>query len=240
MKQRTLNSNAIKLIAIAAMTIDHLAWVAFPGYSREVLPMLLHMIGRLTCPIMCYCVAEGYHHTRDVNRYTARLFGFALVSHFAYRFAALNPAGGGGVLNQTSVMWSLAWGLVMLRVEGSERIRHAGVKALLILLICAVSFPSDWSCVAALWILVVGSNRGNFRAQVLWMSLYGAIYAAVYFFAIDRAYGLIQLAFALAFPILRLYNGQRGKRPRLNRWLKWFFYIYYPLHLALLGLLARL
>ena len=38
MEQRKgLDSNAIKLIAILAMTIDHIAWAAFPGYPREAL-----------------------------------------------------------------------------------------------------------------------------------------------------------------------------------------------------------
>ena len=75
---------------------------------------------------MCYFVAEGYHHTRDIRKYTARMFLFAVISHFAYVFASADFAGwrsfipfsSGRVLNQTSVMWSLAWGLVMLRVAG--------------------------------------------------------------------------------------------------------------------------
>ena len=58
--KKGLTSNAIKLIAIAAMTIDHVAWWLFPGYPRAALPLLMHIIGRLTCPIMCYFVAEGY------------------------------------------------------------------------------------------------------------------------------------------------------------------------------------
>lgn len=69
-------------------------------------------------------IAEGYYHTRDLNRYTLRLFVFAVISHFAYIFASQDfvdarsfiPFYYGGILNQTSVMWSLAWGLVMLRV----------------------------------------------------------------------------------------------------------------------------
>ena len=73
--KKLLSANTIKLIAIAAMTLDHIAWWLFPGYPREALPLLLHMIGRITCPVMCYFIAEGYHHTRDIHRYTRRLFG---------------------------------------------------------------------------------------------------------------------------------------------------------------------
>ena len=131
--KKTLDSNAIKLVAIAAMTVDHVAWWLFPGYPRAVLPLAMHIIGRLTCPIMCYFVAEGYHHTRDIRKYTARMFLFAVISHFAYVFASADFAGwrsfipfsSGRVLNQTSVMWSLAWGLVMLRVVHDRRLRPA-------------------------------------------------------------------------------------------------------------------
>ena len=118
-EKRGLDSNAVKLIAIAAMTIDHIAWALWPGYPHELLPLLMHLIGRVTCPVMCFFIAEGYHYTRDVNKYTLRLFAFALVSHFCHIFFSNDfvdwhsfiPFYYGQALNQTSVMWPLAWGL---------------------------------------------------------------------------------------------------------------------------------
>lgn len=243
-ERKILNSNAIKIIAIIAMTIDHIAWMLFPGYPADAVPIILHIIGRLTCPIMCYFIAEGYHYTKNINKYTTRLFLFAFISHFAYVFASENyvdwksfiPFYYGDLLNQTSVMWSLAWGLVMLRVVNSEKIRQ-GAKIILILLICLISLPSDWSCIASLCILAFGTNRGNLKKQMLWMIFYVAIYAVVYFFAIDKVYGIIQMAVVLSVPILIMYNGQRGKNPKVNKIMKWLFYIYYPLHLLIIGIL---
>lgn len=106
---------------------------------------------------------------------------------------------------------------------------------LLILLICAVSFPSDWSCIAALCILAFGTNRGDSRAQMTWMLAYVAMYAAVYALALDAVYGVLQMAVALSIPILLQYNGQRGASPRRNAVMKWLFYLYYPAHLFLIG-----
>lgn len=240
---KPLNSNMIKLIAIAAMTIDHIAWLVFPGYPRAGLPVLMHIIGRITCPVMCYCVAEGYHYTKDIGRYTRRLFIFAFISHFAYIFASNDfidwksfiPFYYGNVLNQTSVMWSLAWGLVMLRVVNSRSIKNNAIKTLLVILICFISLPSDWSCIASLCILAFGTNRGNFRVQMLWMIFYVAIYSTVYFFAIDKVYGVLQMAVILSIPVILMYNGQRGSNRRINNILKWLFYIYYPLHLFIIG-----
>ena len=241
--KKGLNSNALKMIAIIAMTIDHIAWLVFPDYPHEVLPVILHTIGRLTCPIMCYFIAEGYHYTKNIRKYTCRLFVFAVISHFAYIFASADfvdrksfiPFYYGNILNQTSVIWPLAWGLVMLRIVKSEKIPKQWVKTVLILLICLVTFPSDWSCIASLCILAFGTNRGKLRTQSMWLIIYVAIYATVYCFAIDRVYGLVQMGVVLAIPFIKLYNGERGKNPHVNKIMKWFFYIYYPLHLAILG-----
>lgn len=243
MKKR-LNANTIKVLAIFAMTIDHIAWMLFPGYSTEPLPICLHIIGRITCPIMCYFIAEGYHYTKNVNKYTKRLFLFAFLSHFAYVFASADfvdwksfiPFYYGDVLNQTSVMWALAWGLIMLRVANSKNIKQ-GIKPLVIIVICLIALPSDWSCIASLCILAFGTNRGNFKKQMLWMLFYVAIFAMVYSFAIHKAYGVLQMAVVLAIPILMLYNGQRGKNVAVNCTMKWLFYLYYPAHLLVIGLL---
>ena len=70
---------------------------------------------------------------------------------------------------------------------------------------------------------------------MLWMLFYVAIYATVYFFALDPVYGLIQMAVVFAIPILMLYNGQRGSDPKRNKLMKWVFYLYYPLHLLVIG-----
>lgn len=245
--KKILDSNTIKLIAIIAMTVDHIAWFLFPGYPKEAIPIVMHVIGRITCPIMCYFIAEGYHYTKNIDKYTARLFIFAFVSHFAYIFFSENfvdcmsfvPFYYGEILNQTSVMWSLAWGLVMLRVVNSKKINRDTTKTLLVILICIISFPSDWSCVASLCILAFGTNRDNFKTQMLWMIFYVAIYSIVYFFSIDKIYGILQMSVVLSIPVLFMYNGKRGKNQTVNKIMKWSFYIYYPLHLFIIGLILH-
>ena len=245
--KKILDSNTIKLIAIIAMTVDHIAWFLFPDYPQEVIPIVMHVIGRITCPIMCYFIAEGYHYTKNIDKYTCRLFIFAFVSHFAYIFFSENfvdcmsfvPFYYGEILNQTSVMWSLAWGLVMLRVVNSKKINRDITKTLLVILICIISFPSDWSCVASLCILAFGTNRDNFKTQMLWMIFYVAIYSAVYFFSIDKIYGILQMSVVLSIPVLFMYNGKRGKNQTANKIMKWSFYIYYPLHLFIIGLIQH-
>ena len=243
-KPKKLDSNMLKFIAITAMTIDHIAWLVYPGYSTDAAALIFHITGRITCPIMCYFVAEGFYYTKDIRKYTARLFFFAVLSHFAYVFASGSfvdwksfiPFYYGDILNQTSVLWPLAWGLVMLRVVHSNKFKNYFVKIILILLICVISFPSDWSCIASLCVLAMGTNRGNFKKQIFWMLLYVFMYAVVYFFAIDKIYGLIHAGVVLSIPFLKMYNGKRGNNARINKFMKWFFYVYYPLHLFVIGI----
>ena len=240
---KILNGNAIKFIAIIAMTIDHIAWTIYPGCPHKWVPFVMHVIGRITMPTMCFFVAEGFFHTRNVNKYTARMFLFAVISHIAYvyqwfgfsnwrRFVPLYY----GYESQTSVIWTLAWGLVMLRIAYSDRIKSCAVKTILICLICLVSFPGDWSCVASLLVLCFGTYRGCLWKPALWMVFYVGIFGYT-FLPYEPLYAALQLSVLLSIPILMLYNGQRGSNPKINAFMKWFFYIYYPLHLAILGVL---
>ena len=241
---KILNGNAIKFIAIVAMTIDHIAWAVYPGCPHQWTPVLMHIIGRITMPTMCFFVAEGFFHTRNVNKYMFRMFLFALISHFAFVFewhgfnwrAYIPYYNQFNNYSQTSVIWTLAWGLAMLRVEYSERIRGVWLKTLLICLICVVSYCGDWSCTASVLVLSFGTNRGHLWKQALWLVFYVGVFAYT-FMPDDMLYATMQLSVVLSIPILALYNGKRGPNPRVNAFMKWFFYVYYPLHLTILGVL---
>lgn len=228
-----LNGNQLKLIAIIAMTVDHLAWVLFPGYSLQPVAIALHLVGRIAAPIFCFFIAEGFFYTHDLKRYILRLLLFAIPSHFAYLFCFGHSFIPNSIFNQTSVLWAFAGGLAALAVHKSDL---KGIwKTLLLVGICILAFPADWSCIAVLVIYSFGCNRGKFKTQAVWMMVFVAMYAVVYTFFLDAVYGILQMGVVLALPLLYMYDGKRGK----CRWrgLKWGFYVYYPLHLFLLGLL---
>ncbi len=234
MQQKSLNGNQLKIIAMIAMTADHLTSVLFPNYPTDWWILVLHVIGRLAAPIFWFFVAEGYHYTHNWKKYAGRLLVFAIIGHFSYNFAFGIPfiPFQTSVFNQTSVIWALFWGLIALVVNDSVRLRQ-WQKSLLILGITAITFCADWSSIAVLAILQMGINRGNFKKQMTKMMILVSIYAAVYVIFINPVYGIIQLFVALTIPLLKMYNGERG------RWngMKWFFYAYYPLHLVVCGLI---
>ena len=82
-------------------------------------------------------------------------------------------------------------------------------------------------------ILSMYSNRGDVKKQIVSMSFWILIYAIISYLFVSKTYGLITLAVILVYPLLKFYNGEKGK---LN-WMKWLFYLYYPLHLVIIGIL---
>lgn len=229
-KTNGLTSNQIKLIAIVAMTIDHFTWVFFPGCQKIWWVIGLHVIGRLTAPIMWYFIAEGFYYTKKVKRYILRLFIFAIISHFAYNFAGGIHFIPSGIFNQTSVMWSLAWAVVLMVIFTTERLSQAA-KIVLVIIICLITFPSDWSTIAAMCPVFIYLNRNNFKRQALSLLIWTLMYTTVYFIFIDKVYGILQMCTLLSLPILKFYNGKRGQW----KGMKWFFYFYYPAHLVAVG-----
>lgn len=229
-----LNANHLKLIAIVAMTIDHMTWTFMPGFDQRPLAVILHCIGRLTAPIMFYFIAEGYYHTKDIKKYIFRLFIFSVISHFAYAicFGGTFIPFQNGFFSQTSVIWSLMWGLIALAaVKSDNKKLNPLFKFIIVGVCCLIAAPADWSIAAPLAIVLIGINKGNFQRQMLGLVLPVALYSYGYATSFNMTYGLVQMAVVLSIPFLYLYNGQKGKIKSL----KWVFYIYYPLHMFILG-----
>lgn len=226
-----ITADLLKLIAIIAMVIDHIAWAFVPFGS--VAGQAMHIIGRITAPIMCFMVAEGYAHTRDAIKYAKRLGLFALISHIPYIYF---ESGGFPVIHQTSVMFPLFLGLVALIVRDSPKY-EAAVKNMILLIICLVAMLGDWGATAVIWIQVFYAFRHNRKEQMKYFSIVSAVMILLNII-INASMGgffssLFQLGVFLAIPLLWKYNGVK----KGGKACKWFFYIFYPAHLLALAVL---
>ena len=233
---KKLNANYLKLIAIIAMTIDHIADLLYPGMPNTIIPNICHIIGRLTAPIMFFFICEGFYYTKNLKKYIKRLFIFAIISHFAYCFAfGINfiPYSKGEIFNQTSIMWTLAWSVIALYiVYGNNKLKESH-KLFLVILLNLITFSSDWSSIGLMITITMYKHRENLNKQMMNMLFWTFIYSLVSFFFVSKTYGIIQLFVIIAYPLLKQYNGQKGK----VNWMKWFFYLYYPLHLIIIGII---
>ena len=248
---KIFNKFHLQIIAAVVMTLDHLTWAIFPGYSLHPLAIILHVLGRIAFPIFAYFIAEGYHYTSNKKKYLLRIFLFALISHAPYMLCSISfkeygwlsliPfATGNGVtrfLNQGSVLITYFIGLLMLVVNDSNKLKTV-VKAILILLFAVIAIPWDWSSVGALIVLAIGSNRGKPLKQLLFSLIWISVYVLIYSLSLDLIYGFIQFSTLLAVPLIYFYNGKKCKNRKINQVLRYFFYFYYPLHLLIIGVVS--
>ncbi len=206
------------------MLIDHIAWLFVNPFSGKA--FLMHFIGRLTGPVMAVFLAEGYIHTRDVNKYTLRLAAFAVISWPCFSLMEYNAIG-----PHFGVIYTLLLSLIAIRICDSDQ--SIAVKAAAVLFICILSIYGDWPVFGVLY--AVNAFVFYDRHVVRWV-IHSVISLSVFlFFGFTTGGAGFHLGTLLTVPLLALfYNGESGSRKPFH---KWFFYVFYPLHMLVLWLL---
>ena len=68
-----LTNFQLKIIALAAMTVDHIASFLFL-HINDSLYYIMRSIGRVAAPVFLFLVAEGLRHTGDRKKYILRFY----------------------------------------------------------------------------------------------------------------------------------------------------------------------
>ena len=223
-KYEILNANALKIIALISMVIDHIGVMLFPN------ALWLRCLGRISLPIFAYMIAEGCHHTRNPKKYFLRIFILGVLCQAVY-FVAY-----GTLYLSTLISFSLAVLFIFLS-EGALRGKKTKDRIFqliaLILLGAGVLWLAFPPAFTAVYGLTLDYGIYPFLIPVVlyfipkkeWRLI--AMIPLLYLLSLDFEWEQL-LAFC-ALPILLMYNGKRGKAN-----LKYFFYIAYPLHLVLI------
>jgi len=222
MDLKGLTNNQLKLIAVISMTIDHIGEVLFPQM------LWLRAIGRLAFPIFAFMIAQGCHHTRSMGKYLGTMAATALLCQVVmFGFA-------GSLYQTVLVTFSISIGLIWL-LQKAQKGKSVLWSVLLAAGICGAylfceklpgyiggDFAVDYGFVGVMIPVAV-----YLAATRVWQLL--ALSLGLVLLAINPAIWDGQWLALLSVALLAFYNGQRGK------WkLKWFFYGYFPLHLACL------
>ncbi len=217
--QKTFSGNQLKIIAAVAMTIDHIGVMLFPDL------LILRIIGRIAMPIFAYMIAEGCYHTKNKKRYALTLFAVALVCQIVY-FVAMKS------LAQSILTTFLLSVILIFSYEKAHQKRDFKNVALFvsvligafliceILPVCINGFSIDYGFAGATLPLLVFIGRTKKERLALC-----AVGLAVLTIVIKE----VQIFSFFSLLLLSFYDGTRGERN-----LKYFFYIYYPLHLAVI------
>ena len=223
-----MNRNQIKYLAVAAMLIDHIAWQFVPLGS--ILGQIMHFIGRLTGPTMAFFLAEGYLHTRNLKRYALRLGFFALLSWIPFSLFEKST----WPTLHFGVIYTLFLALLALWLwDQSGWSKSARIAAVIVL--CLLSVWGDWAVYDILFALIFLVWHDDEKRK--WAA-YSMVAAMVVFDAVlsRGSRSLFQTGILVLPPLLlRFYNGSPGSRKPFH---KWFFFVFYPLHLLVLWLLA--
>ncbi len=220
-----LSGNQLKIIAAICMTADHIGLMLFPQC------LLLRIIGRVAMPLFAYMIAEGCRYTKNRTRYLLGIVTLAAVVQLLYYFA-LNS-----LYQCILVTFALSIGLIYMADYAIKK-RSAFSWLPFAFLLAATAFltmvlprllsGTDFAIDYGFWgvLLPVGVYLGKTKKQQLALCGVGLALLTV-------TYGTIQAFSFLALPLLMLYSGARG---RLK--MKYFFYIYFPVHLVALWLLG--
>lgn len=239
-----LSAWMLKLTALAAMLIDHLAWVFLPQDSWQ--GILSHTLGAMAMPVFSFFIAEGYAHTQSVSAYAKRLGLFALLSYLPFvLFAAGIETGAitAASFTRLNMIYTLLLALAALWVW--DHVPQLELRLACIALLCLAAIPGDGAFFPVLLALAFrhaqSDRRAGFSAAVIlclvmflltlfpWLEKPGSL--SLRTFAAEAGYRLGQLP---ALLLLAFYRGRRGPP------VKWLFYGFYPLHLALLSLVLWL
>lgn len=223
MKSQLINAFTLKIIAITAMTLDHIGAFLYPDEIG------FRVIGRLAMPIIAFLLVEGYHNTKNIKRYLLRLFGFAILAQPIYILVFSSGL---------NVLFDLFVGLGVILIIDKYRLGWLQYPFVGVICILAISIALDWWHLAILMILIFHQLRGNFKG-IAWAisALFIANFLLFFLYATLTGNGshllthAVNVACIAALPFLYTYNGMRGLDYR------YFFYLYYPAHLLVIYLI---
>ena len=249
----------LKMTAVVTMLVDHIAASPLEQYlvangmadfshGLFYVYLLMRTIGRMAFPIYLYLLVEGFYHTRSRAKYALRLLIFAVISEVPFDMALMASFSD---LSHNNVFFTLLislltiWGMDEAAKRFAAEERDSGetvppaeqipfgrkkislkgklLQILIFLAGCAGAelMHTDYSAggVIAAVLIYLFWNRG-------WVS--GAIGVC----SLGISSGIIEFAALLILPLLIFYNGKRGPQ------IKYFFYLFYPVHLLILGLIC--
>ena len=231
LKKPALSGSTLKMIALVTMLIDHIGAVivqrtmSMSGFDHNFWSSLywpLRYVGRVAFPIFCFLLVEGFLHTSNVKKYLSRMLLFALISEIPFNLAI---SGKVIDLNYQNVFFELFFGIgAMYYLEVVEKkqknyllqvILRLGIIA--VFAIAAEYFNFDYGMYGIISIVALYA----FRQNKLWQLLIGAL--SFYWEPVAP----------LAFLLMAFYNGKRGRS------IKYAFYIFYPAHMLILYVIAR-
>lgn len=247
-----ISGKTLKWIAIITMFIDHVAASMFmytPSCDFFIsfawstsLYYLMRSIGRIAFPLFAFCLVEGFVHTSNRGKQLRNLIVFGIISQLPYYYCLCTSSSW-----DFNIMFTLAYCYMMLiflewllgklgiRIEP---FRHPVIASFLVNLevlfiavitgllfgFCSLRLKLDYNWGAVFMVL----GFYIFRKTPEIAATVGI--GALLIFMIFTGSSTFILTLVVAWGCILRYNGTRGRQN------KWFFYLFYPIHISLIFL----
>lgn len=245
------SGSTMKIIACIIMLIDHAGLILFPSIG------IFRIIGRIGFPLFAYFIAEGSHYTKRKLKRFVIILSMGIAYLLVYYF----------LMDQlyASVFLSFSFSLVFIEILDRIKKSFFGDKkhflALAYLILFTAAMVATWLVFEAVEfdygffgmlipvlinlfdfkgitvpkpLSALDSFYGRFICYSIGVALVVFQHAPRYLDVFGKSLPMEYFAF-LSIPTLLLYNGKLG-----NKKLKYFFYIFYPVHLVVLEAIALL
>ena len=222
MRKFDFGRELLKIIAIVTMVSDHVGKILYPDL------LLLQVIGRLSFPLFAYLVVLGVESTKKPRKYMATLLSFAVIAQFPYYLAfGIQP------FDRLNILFSLFLCAVTIYYYNK---RSPLALVPLLLSIILMTEGSYYVVLTAVGMKLL-KDKPKIGALVL-------VALNLQFLFIPDFESQIQILSLLAVPLIFLHiKGWLRKEILIPEnsiaysTRKYFFYVFYPLHLALLFLI---
>lgn len=235
----------LKIIAAATMVVDHFGAAVYlhfmEGLPHELAAYeAMRLVGRIAFPIYAYLIAQGCVHTKNIGRYLLRLGFLALVSEVFFDLAFMEQRSGINFVRDTNIFYTLFFAVAAIGLyeKAKQKAKNIGgygqfflaVLAAVPAMIGPVVLTSDYGFLGVFLIfLIYIMDAENRTARAVAMT---AGLCLIYFPATASGRINIYFAFAMiAVACVFFYNGKPGPR---HAAVKWGFYAFYPVHIAVL------
>lgn len=235
-KIRFLNGNVLKILAAIFMVIDHFGFIFYPRV------MFLRYIGRLAMPLFAFLIAEGCRYTKNKIKHLSLILGLGLICQIAY--AIYEPS---DIYFSILITFTLSiltiYALKFMKKCVFEHKKWWLIVISIFVFLFAVAFTyvfcyyftvdyEFWGCMLPVFASLFDFRGINNQKLVKYDKLILRAFTfsvGVVVFVLTSGNVSFSIYALLSIPLIFLYNGSRGK---VN--LKYFFYVFYPLHLLLL------
>ena len=224
-KFQIFNGAQLKYIAFISMLIDHannaLITPLLDGQGFLLhLSNLFSILGRIAFPIFVFFIVEGFFKTRSRKKYLLTLLVFGIISEVPFDMFTsktfFDPY-------WNNMMFTLALCLIMIWLVDilKGRIKNRllwyivsiFVVAIFVFMAMQLTLDYDYHAIVVAYLFYIFYDKPILGAGLGYLSIIKELYSFT------------------GFAMTLTYNGERGRQ------YKWFNYLFYPVHILILGLL---